>query len=112
MMNYGDLQYFVSSVTPIVEDMGGFISGYGDLDRRFISVGVRHDKNYEKTRKIMEQLQELFGGEIKYHDYWESEGYVPHSQAELIIDEQKALAAIRQDEEYYAVDDEYMAEEY
>lgn len=93
-MNYGDLQDLVSHVTPIVEEMGGFIPGYGDLDRIFLSVGVRYDETYEKTREIMERLQELFGGEIKYHDYWECEDYVPHSQAELIVDEQKALAAM------------------
>ncbi len=101
-MNIRELENFVSHVNSIVTDMGGFIPGYGDLDRVFISINVQDDETYEKTREIMEHLKECFGGEIKYQDYWESEGFISHSQAELIVDEQKALNAIRQDEEYYA----------
>ena len=101
-MNYGDLQDFVSHVTPIVEELGGYIPGFSTFHGVTLYINVQDDETYEKTREIMEHLKECFGGEIKYHDYWESEGYIPHSQAELIVDEQKALNAIRQDEEYYA----------
>lgn len=50
------------------------------------------------------------GGEIHYHDYWVSKGFIPHSQASLEnIEESKVLEIIGelQDDEYYSIDDEY-----
>lgn len=81
-----------------------------DLHGIFLSVIVFHDSTYEKTRSIMNTLQELCGGEIQYHEYWVSKGFIPHSQASLEnIDESKVLEIIGelQDDEYYSIDDEY-----
>lgn len=58
----------------------------------------------------MNTLRELCGGEIQYHEYWVSKGFIPHSQASLEnIEESKVLEIIGelQDDEYYSVDDEY-----
>lgn len=72
--------------------MGGRISAHGNLHGVFLSVIVFHDRDYEKTRDIMNTLQELCGGEIQYHEYWVSKGFIPHSQASLEnIDESKIV---------------------
>ena len=101
-MKYAELQDFVSHVTPIVEELGGYIPSFSTFHGVTLYINVQDDETYEQTKKIMKRLQEAFDGEIHYGEYWESEGYIPHSQAELIVDEQKALNIIRQDEEYYA----------
>lgn len=93
MITYDQQNKFYNQLLGIVEKMGG-----------------RHDSTYEKTRDIMDTLQELCGGEIHYHDYWVSKGFIPHSQASLEnIEESKVLEIIGelQDDEYYSVDDEY-----
>lgn len=79
--------------------MGGNISAHGKLQGGvFISVSVNYDRTYEKTRDIMNTLQELCGGEIQYHDYWVSKGFIPHSQASLEnIDENKVLEIIEEE---------------
>lgn len=101
---------FYNQLLGIVEKMGGHISAHGNLHGIFLSVIVFHDSTYEKTRDIMNTLQELCGGEIQYHEYWVSKGFIPHSQASLEnIDESKVLEIIGelQDDEYYSIDDEY-----
>lgn len=110
MITYDQQNKFYNHALKIVEKMGGHISAHGNLHGIFLSVIVFHDSTYEKTRSIMDTLQELCGGEIYYHDYWVSKGFIPHSQASLEnIEESKVLEIIGelQDDEYYSVDDEY-----
>lgn len=110
-MNYDQQNRFYNHALKIVEKMGGDISAHGKLQEGvFLSVSVNHDRTYEKTRDIMEALQELYGGEIQYYEYWVSKGFIPHSQASLEnIEESKVLEIIGelQDDEYYSIDDEY-----
>lgn len=98
-MNYDQQNRFYNHVLKIVEKMGGDISAHGKLQGGvFISVSVNHDRTYEKTRDIMNTLQELCGGEIQYHEYWVSKGFIPHSQASLEnIDENKVLEIIEEE---------------
>lgn len=97
-MNYDQQNKFYNHALKIVEKMGGHISAHGNLHSVFLSVIVFHDKDYEKTRDIMNTLQELCGGEIKYHEYWVSKGFIPHSQASLEnIDENKVLEIIEEE---------------
>ena len=111
MITYDQQNRFYNQLLGIVEKMGGHISAHGKLHGCvFISVSVNHDSTYEKTRDIMNTLQELCGGEIQYHEYWVSKGFIPCSQASLEnIDESKVLEIIGelQDDEYYSIDDEY-----
>lgn len=110
MITYDQQNRFYNQTLEIVEKMGRDISAHGNLHGIFLSVSVNHDRTYEKTRSIMDTLQELYGGEIHYHDYWVSKGFIPHSQASLEnIEESKVLEIIGelQDDEYYSVDDEY-----
>lgn len=111
MITYDQQNKFYKHVLKIVEKMGGDISAHGKLQGGvFISVSVNYDRTYEKTRDIMNTLQELCGGEIQYHEYWVSKGFIPHSQASLEnIEESKVLEIIGelQDDEYYSIDDEY-----
>lgn len=111
MITYDQQNKFYNLALEIVEKMGGRISAHGKLHEGvFLSVIVFHDSTYEKTRDIMNTLQELCGGEIQYHEYWVSKGFIPHSQASLEnIEESKVLEIIGelQDDEYYSVDDEY-----
>lgn len=111
MITYDQQNKFYNQLLGIVEKMGGHISAHGKLQGGvFLSVSVNHDSTYEKTRDIMNTLQELCGGEIQYHEYWVSKGFIPHSQASLEnIEESKVLEIIGelQDDEYYSVDDEY-----
>lgn len=110
MITYNQQNRFYNQALEIVEKMGGRISAHGNLHGIFLSVIVFHDSTYEKTRDIMNTLQELCGGEIHYHDYWVSKGFIPHSQASLEnIEESKVLEIIGelQDDEYYSIDDEY-----
>lgn len=111
MITYDQQNKFYNQLLEIVEKMGGDISAHGKLQGGvFISVSVNYDRTYEKTRDIMNTLQELCGGEIQYHEYWVSKGFIPHSQASLEnIDESKVLEIIGelQDDEYYSIDDEY-----
>lgn len=95
-MKYEELRSFEYMVSNLVEEMGGFVPGFDTIYGLSISVAVRFDITYEKTRKIMETLQEMFDGEIKYHDLWVGgDIFITHSQAELRnINEEKALAAI------------------
>lgn len=90
---------FYNHALKIVEKMGGDISAHGKLQEGvFLSVSVNHDRTYEKTRDIMEALQELYGGEIQYYEYWVSKGFIPHSQASLEnIDENKVLEIIEEE---------------
>lgn len=110
-MNYDQQNKFYNHALKIVEKMGGDISAHGKLQGDvFLSVSVNHDRTYEKTRSIMNALQERYGGEILYYEYWVSKGFIPHSQAALVnIDESKVLEIIGelQDDEYYSIDDEY-----
>ena len=93
-MNYDQQNKFYNHALKIVEKMGGHISAHGNLHGIFLSVIVF----YEKTRSIMDTLQELCGGEIQYHEYWVSKGFIPHSQASLEnIDENKVLEIIKED---------------
>lgn len=111
MITYDQQNKFYNQLLEIVEKMGGHISAHGKLQGNvFLSVIVFHDSTYENTRRIMNTLQELCGGEIQYHKYWVSKGFIPHSQASLEnISESKVLEIIGelQDDEYYSVDDEY-----
>lgn len=111
MITYDQQNKFYNQALEIVEKMGGDISAHGKLQGGvFLSVSVDHDRTYEKTRSIMDALQELCGGEIQYHEYWVSKGFIPHSQASLEnISESKVLEIIGelQDDEYYSIDDEY-----
>ena len=96
-MNYDQQNKFYNHALKIVEKMGGHISAHGNLHGIFLSVIVFHDSTYEKTRSIMDTLQELCG-EIQYHEYWVSKGFIPHSQASLEnIDENKVLEIIKED---------------
>lgn len=98
-MNYDQQNKFYNHALKIVEKMGGDISAHGRWQGRvFLAVIVNHDRTYEKTRSIMNALQELYGGEIQYHEYWKSEGFIPQSQASLEnIDENKVLEIIKED---------------
>lgn len=98
-MNYDQQNKFYNHALKIVEKMGGDISANGKLQEGvFLSVSVNHDRTYEKTRSIMNALQELYGGEIQYHEYWVSKGFIPHSQASLEnIDENKVLEIIEEE---------------
>lgn len=98
-MNYDQQNKFYNHALKIVEKMGGDISAYGKLQGCvFLSVSVNHDRTYEKTRSIMDALQELYGGEIQYHEYWVSKGFIPHSQASLEnIDKNKLLEIIEEE---------------
>nr|DAI44050.1 MAG TPA: hypothetical protein [Caudoviricetes sp.] len=98
-MNYDQQNRFYNHALKIVEKMGGDISAHGKLQEGvFLSVSVNHDRTYEKTRDIMEALQELYGGEIQYYEYWVSKGFIPHSQASLEnIDENKVLEIIEEE---------------
>lgn len=97
-MNYDQQNKFYNHALKIVEKMGGRISAHGNLHGIFLSVIVFHDSTYEKTRDIMDTLQELCGGEIHYHDYWVSKGFIPCSQASLEnIDENKVLEIIEEE---------------
>jgi len=98
MITYDQQNKFYNQALEIVEKMGGRISAHGNLHGVFLSVIVFHDRDYEKTRDIMEALQELYGGEIQYHEYWVSKGFIPHSQASLEnIDENKVLKIIEEE---------------
>lgn len=98
-MTYDQQNKFYNHARKIVTKMGGCISAHGRwLGGFFLSVSVNHDRTYEKTRSIMDALQELYGGEIQYHEYWVSKGFIPHSQASLEnIDENKVLEIIKED---------------
>lgn len=98
-MNYDQQNRFYNHALKIVEKRGGDISAHGKLQEGvFLSVSVNHDRTYEKTRDIMEALQELYGGEIQYYEYWVSKGFIPHSQASLgNIDENKVLDIIAEE---------------
>lgn len=98
-MNYDQQNRFYNHALKIVEKRGGDISAHGKLQGGvFISVSVNYDRTYEKTRDIMNTLQELCGGEIQYHEYWVSKGFIPHSQASLEnIDENKVLEIIEEE---------------
>lgn len=104
MITYDQQNKFYNQLLGIVEKMGGHIA-HGKLQGCvFLSVSVNHDSTYEKTRDIMDTLQELCGGEIQYHEYWVSKGFIPHSQASLEnIEESKVLEIIGelQDDEYH-----------
>lgn len=98
MITYDQQNKFYNHALKIVEKMGGHISAHGNLHGIFLSVIVFHDSTYEKTRSIMDTLQELCGGEIQYYKYWKSEGFIPQSQASLEnIDENKVLEIIKED---------------
>ena len=98
MITYDQQNKFYNQALEIVEKMGGHISAHGKLHGVFLSAIVFHDKDYEKTRDIMNTLQELCGGEIQYHEYWVSKGFIPHSQASLEnIDENKVLEIIEEE---------------
>lgn len=98
MITYDQQNKFYNQALEIVEKMGGRISAHGNLHGVFLSVIVFHDSTYEKTRSIMDTLQELYGGEIQYHEYWVSKGFIPHSQASLEnIDENKVLEIIKEE---------------
>nr|WP_302967034.1 hypothetical protein [Methanobrevibacter smithii] len=98
-MNYDQQNKFYKQALEIVNKMGGDISAHGRwLGRVFLSVSVNHDRTYEKTRSIMDALQELYGGEIQYYEYWVSKGFIPCSQASLEnIDENKVLEIIEEE---------------
>lgn len=98
-MNYDQQNKFYNHALKIVTKMGGHISAHGKLQGGvFLSVSVNHDSTYEKTRDIMDALQELYDGEIQYHEYWVSKGFIPHSQASLEnIDENKVLEIIKEE---------------
>ena len=98
-MNYDQQNKFYNHARKIVTKMGGDISAHGKLQGCvFLSVIVFHDRDYEKTRSIMNALQELYDGEIQYHEYWVSKGFIPHSQASLEnIDENKVLEIIEEE---------------
>ena len=92
-MNYDQQNRFYNHARKIVTKMGGDISAHGKLRGNvFLSISVNHDRTYEKTRSIMNALHRMCGGEIQYHEYWVSKGFIPHSQASLEnIDENKVL---------------------
>lgn len=98
MITYDQQNRFYNHALKIVTKMGGDISAHGNLHGVFLSVSVNHDRTYEKTRSIMNALQELYGGEIQYYEYWVSKGFIPHSQASLEnIDENKVLEIIEEE---------------
>lgn len=93
MITYDQQNKFYNQAGEIVEKMGGHISANGRLQGGvFLSVSVNHDRTYEKTRSIMDALQE------RYHEYWVSKGFIPCSQASLEnIDENKVLEIIEEE---------------
>lgn len=99
MITYDQQNKFYNQALEIVTKMGGDISAHGQLQGYiFLSVSVNHDSTYEKIRSIMNALQELYGGEIQYYEYWVSKGFTPCSQASLEnIDENKVLEIIKGD---------------
>lgn len=99
MITYDQQNKFYNQAVEIVTKMGGDISAHGKLQGGvFLSVSVNHDRTYEKTRSIMNALHGMYGGEIQYHEYWVSKGFIPHSQASLEnIDENKVLEIIEEE---------------
>lgn len=53
MITYDQQNRFYNQLLEIVEKMGGRISAHGNLHGVFLSVIVFHDRDYEKTRDIM-----------------------------------------------------------
>lgn len=98
-MNYDQQNKFYNHARKIVTKMGGDISAHGNLQGCvLLSISVNHDRTYEKTRSIMNALQELYGGEIQYYGYWVSKGFIPCSQASLEnIEESKVLGIIEEE---------------
>lgn len=98
-MNYDQQNKFYNHARKIVTKMGGDISAHGKLQGCvFLSVSVNHDSTYEKTRSIMNALHGMYGGEIQYHEYWVSKGFIPCSQASLEnIEESKVLEIIEEE---------------
>ena len=98
-MNYDQQNKFYKQALEIVNKMGGDISAHGKLRGNvFLSVSVNHDSTYEKTRRIMDALHGMYGGEIQYYEYWVSKGFIPCSQASLEnIDENKVLEIIEEE---------------
>lgn len=98
-MNYDQQNRFYNHARKIVTKMGGDISAHGKLRGNvFLSVSVNHDSTYEKTRRIMDALHGMYGGEIQYYEYWVSKGFIPCSQASLEnIDENKVLEIIEEE---------------
>lgn len=98
-MNYDQQNRFYNHALKIVTKMGGDISAHGKLRGNvFLSVSVNHDSTYEKTRRIMDALHGMYGGEIQYYEYWVSKGFIPCSQASLEnIDENKVLEIIEEE---------------
>lgn len=98
-MNYDQQNRFYNHARKIVTKMGGDISAHGKLQGSvFLSVSVNHDRTYEKTRRIMNALHGMYGGEIQYYEYWVSKGFIPCSQASLEnIEESKVLEIIEEE---------------
>ena len=98
-MNYDQQNKFYKQALEIVNKMGGDISDHGKLRGNvFLSVSVNHESTYEKTRRIMDALHGMYGGEIQYYEYWVSKGFIPCSQASLEnIDENKVLEIIEEE---------------
>ena len=98
-MNYDQQNKFYNHARKIVTKMGGDISAHGKLQGCvFLSVSVNHDSTYEKTRSIMNALHGMYSGEIQYHEYWVSKGFIPCSQASLEnIEESKVLEIIEEE---------------
>lgn len=61
MITYDQQNKFYNQLLGIVEKMGGHISAHGNLHGIFLSVIVFHDSTYEKTRDIMNTLQDCVG---------------------------------------------------
>lgn len=84
---YKEAQELVYYMNQTIEKMGGFIIGWHhSSEGTGVTVGVRNDESYNEIVKIMEKLQEMYGGEIQYCEYWECEGFISHSQAILEVD--------------------------
>lgn len=85
-MNYEERAEFILKIAQTIKELGGQCPGWShDNEEIKIGVGVEWDEDYSKTKEIMKKLQDMYGGEIQYHKYWESEGFISVSQADLII---------------------------
>lgn len=85
-MNYEERAEFILKIAQIIKELGGQCPGWShDNEEINIGVGVEWDEDYSRTKEIMKKLQDRYGGEIQYHEYWESEGFISVSQASLII---------------------------
>ena len=88
-MDYRQKQMIIGMIAESAKNMGGAMIGSSISNKEItVTISVDDDLKYIETRKIMSSLQNQYGGEIEYHDYWsvDDEGVIGHSQATLCLE--------------------------